>query len=211
MNTIHTMDTSTDTAKLMAAAIPALLITFLLFALMQQLIGADRVSVQPPVEAVDHQLHEPRKDSQANIIIRTLPEPPKPLARPDSLTAETIGESGPFIELSVDPVLPGLELTDAGEFSLPDKTATAMVRIDPRYPVEAAKNGIEGWVKLSFSIDTTGAVIDVEVLDAEPKRIFDREAVKALRSWKYQPQLVDGKAVVQRHLQVQLDFSLDKG
>ena len=207
---MNTIDTSTDRSKLMAAAIPALLITFLLFALMQQLIGTDRVSIRPGPTSIEHELHEPRKDSPANIIIRTLPEPQKPVARPEAMTRETTGDSGPMLELSVDPVLPTLDLGGAGEFIQMDKTATAMVRIDPRYPAEAAKNGIEGWVKLSFSIDVTGAVIDVEVLDAEPKRIFDREAVKALRSWKYQPQMSNGKAVVQRNLQVQLDFSLDK-
>ncbi|RVT45642.1 energy transducer TonB [Rheinheimera sediminis] len=195
---------------MMLATAPALLITFLLFALMQQLIGSDKVSLQPPMVTIESELHEPRKDRAATTIVRVLPEPVKPVTRPTTVAPESTGDSGPFIELSLDPVMPAPDLGEAREVTLMDKTATAIVRIDPRYPVEAAKNGIEGWVKLSFSIDATGAVIDVEVLDAEPKRLFDREAVKALRAWKYQPQLVNGKAVVQRNLQVQLDFSLDK-
>jgi TonB family C-terminal domain len=88
---------------------------------------------------------------------------------------------------------------------LQDKTATALFRRDPKYPTQAAKEGREGGVKLSFSIDATGAVIDVQVLDAEPKRIFDREAIKALKAGKYQPQRQEGKAVVQQGRQVQLD------
>jgi len=207
---MNTIETSTDAQKLMSAALPAFVITFLLFALMQELIGTDEVSIRATPIPIDSELPEPRKDSQPNQIVRTLPEPEKPMPRPESFTPDTTGEAGPLVALSVDPVLPapGLDLT--GNFMLQDKTATAVVRIDPKYPPQAAKDGIEGWVKLSFSIDATGAVVDVQVLDAEPKRIFDREAIKALKAWKYQPQMKDGKAVAQQGMQVQLDFSLDK-
>ncbi len=207
---MNRIETSTDTQKLMTAALPALVITFLLFALMQELIGTDAVSIRATPIPIDNELPEPRKDSQPNHIVRTLPEPEKPMPRPESFIPDATGEAGPLLEVSVEPVLPAPGLDAAGDFMLLDKTATAVVRIDPKYPTQAAKDGIEGWVKLSFSIDTTGAVIDVQVLDAEPKRIFDREAIKALKAWKYQPQIKDGKAVAQQGMQVQLDFSLDK-
>lgn len=48
------------------------------------------------------------------------------------------------------------------------------------------------------------------VVDAEPKRVFDREAIRALKRWKYSPKVVDGKAVQQPGIMVQLDFSLDQ-
>lgn len=207
---MNRIETSTDTQKLMTAALPAFVITFLLFALMQELIGTDAVSIGSAPILIDNELPEPRKDSEPNHIVRTLPEPEKPMPRPESFTPDTKGEAGPLVELSVDPVLPTAGLGVAGDFMLLDKTATAVVRIDPKYPPQAAKDGIEGWVKLSFTIDATGAVIDVQVLDAEPKRIFDREAIRALKAWKYQPQMKDGKAIVQQGMQVQLDFSLDK-
>jgi protein TonB len=53
-----------------------------------------------------------------------------------------------------------------------------------------------------------GGVEDVEVLDADPKRIFDRNAKRALRKWKYRPKIVDGIAQKQFGLEVQLDFKL---
>ena len=43
---MNRIETSTETQKLMTAALPAFAITFLLFALMQQLIEADTVSKQ---------------------------------------------------------------------------------------------------------------------------------------------------------------------
>ncbi len=207
---MNTIETSTETQKLMSAALPASVITFVLFALMQELIGTDGVTIRATPTPIDTELLEPRKDSQPNHTVRTLPEPEKPMPRPESVTPDSTGDVGPLVELPVDPVLP-LPNTDlAGNFMQLDKTATALVRIDPKYPAQAAKDGIEGWVKLSFSIDVTGAVTDVQVLDAEPKRIFDREAIKALKAWKYQPQMKDGKAIAQQGMQVQLDFSLDK-
>ncbi|MBY0419235.1 MAG: hypothetical protein K2W88_14395, partial [Pararheinheimera sp.] len=81
-------DTSTDTQKLMTAALPAFVITFLLFALMQQLIGTDAVSTRPVLIPIDNELPEPRKDSQTNTIVRTLPEPEKPMPRPESFTPD---------------------------------------------------------------------------------------------------------------------------
>jgi protein TonB len=89
-----------------------------------------------------------------------------------------------------------------------DGDATPIVRIDPKYPPEAARDGKEGWVDLSFTINEVGGVEDVEVLEADPKRIFDREAKRALRKWKYRPKVVDGIAQRQPGLRVRLEFSL---
>ena len=51
---------------------------------------------------------------------------------------------------------------------------------------------------------------DIEVIEAEPKRVFDREARRALRKWKYKPKIVDGKPVKQPGMFVQLDFKLEQ-
>jgi len=56
-----------------------------------------------------------------------------------------------------------------------------------------------------------GGVEDVKVIEAQPKRIFDKEARRALRKWKYKPKVVDGKAMKQPGLTVQLDFKMDGG
>jgi protein TonB len=91
-----------------------------------------------------------------------------------------------------------------------DGEATPIVRIEPKYPVQAARDGKEGWVRLSFTINEVGGVEDVDVIEADPKRVFDREAKRALRKWKYKPKIVDGKPVKQPGMRVQLDFTLDK-
>ena len=83
-----------------------------------------------------------------------------------------------------------------------------IVTIEPKYPSIAARDGIEGWVQLSFTVNEVGGVEDIQVIDSNPQRIFDREARKALAKWKYAPRVVNGIPVRQPGLTVQLDFKL---
>ncbi|MGL6049161.1 MAG: energy transducer TonB, partial [Aeromonas salmonicida] len=60
-------------------------------------------------------------------------------------------------------------------------------RIEPVYPYRAQQAGIEGAVTLRFSVDAEGRVQDVEVIEAKPKRQFERAAIQAINKWRYQP------------------------
>jgi len=84
-----------------------------------------------------------------------------------------------------------------------------VVVIRPFYPREAAAAGIEGWVRVEFTITETGAVRDPQVVEAQPPRIFNREAIRALLKWRFKPRVVDGIAVERRATQV-IDFNLDE-
>lgn len=89
-----------------------------------------------------------------------------------------------------------------------DQSARPVVQIEPNYPVDAARDGIEGWVELSFTIAPNGTTQDITVMNAEPARIFNRAARRALSKWRYQPKLVDGRAVSQPGMRVLLSFTL---
>ena len=62
---------------------------------------------------------------------------------------------------------------------------------------------------LEFTITETGTVRNPKVVDAKPKRIFDRAAIQAIRKWKYRPRVIDGVAV-ERTEEVKLTFDLDE-
>ena len=64
-------------------------------------------------------------------------------------------------------------------------------RVDPVYPEEARKAGIEGVVILEAKADEQGNVIDMRVLRSIPA--LDKAALDAVRQWKYEPLIVDGK------------------
>lgn len=65
--------------------------------------------------------------------------------------------------------------------------------VEPVYPDEAHKKGIEGVVILSTKIAEDGRVIDAEVLRSVPG--LDEAAITAVKQWVYEPLILKGKAV----------------
>jgi TonB family protein len=64
-------------------------------------------------------------------------------------------------------------------------------QVDPIYPEEARKKQIEGIVILSARTDEQGNVVGVKVLRSIPE--LDQAAIDALKQWKYEPTIIDGK------------------
>ena len=90
--------------------------------------------------------------------------------------------------------------------------ASALTRtryIAPQFPDVARARGIDGWVDLQFVVGTDGAVSDVAVVGAEPAGIFEQTALDAVRHWRYQPVVHDGRAVSQG-ARVRLRFTLQR-
>lgn len=57
----------------------------------------------------------------------------------------------------------------------------------PRYPADALRAGTAGEVLMEITVGTDGSVTNARVLRSQPARIFDREAMNAVRRWKYEP------------------------
>ncbi|RPH46954.1 MAG: energy transducer TonB, partial [Lysobacterales bacterium] len=68
----------------------------------------------------------------------------------------------------------------------------------------------EGWVQVQFTITPAGTVSDQKVVDADPKGLFERAALDAIGRWKYNPKVVDGRAMERRGVMVVLTFKLEK-
>ena len=84
-----------------------------------------------------------------------------------------------------------------------------IVRIEPQFPREALLNGIEGWVKVRFTIEADGTVSGPTVVEAEPRRLFNRNALRAILRWKFKPRIVDGVAVAREAEQV-IEFKMEQ-
>ena len=93
---------------------------------------------------------------------------------------------------------------------LVSRNSTLMVRMEPKYPRNAVKQKIEGWVQLSFYIDKEGTPVNIKVIKSQPQQIFDNSAIKALSKWKYRPKIENGIPIVEKGLSVQLDYELNK-
>ncbi len=64
--------------------------------------------------------------------------------------------------------------------------ATLVSRVEPEFPREAIQAGADaGKVKARMTVDGAGEVTRVEILEAVPRRLFDRTVVKTLSQWKF--------------------------
>jgi protein TonB len=187
-------------------------IAFGLFVIMAKLVQNDGKAQEslPPPPVIDIVMQKP--DDEVQTRVRKPPPPPPPPQEPPKVELVEPAQADPNssgFSLSIPSVdTGGISNAVGGIGGMRDGDAAPIVRIPPDYPPQAARDGKEGWVRLSFTINEVGGVEDVEVLDADPKRIFDRNAKRALRKWKYRPQIVDGVAQKQFGLEVQLDFKL---
>jgi len=199
--------------RLIASMIVGVVVTFGLFVIMAELINSGAKSKDDQRENIVVEINTTPPESQAQQRNRVPPPPPPPPKQPPKpQTPEPepqIADAGGFNfnMPSVDVGGANTGLSGPGAL-MRDGDATPIVRIEPKFPTKAARDGIEGWVQLSFEINELGGVENVQVIKAQPKRVFDREAKKALKKWKYKPKVVDGKAQRQTGLTVQLDFKL---
>ena len=79
-----------------------------------------------------------------------------------------------------------LEGSDAGS----DHADFELVKsrhVAPEYPRRAVADGREGWVDLAITVNPDGTVSNVAVLAAEPRRVFERPAIRAAKKWKFKP------------------------
>lgn len=149
----------------------------------------------------------------------------KPEQAPVTPTMQIAKESGVNLELDVEAISAGLgaEFGSAGggggdgtrrgalAFSagLSDRDPLPLVRVEPQYPPQAARRGLEGWVHVRFTITTAGSIKDAQVVKSS-HGVFERPALQAVAKWKYQPQTKDGKPV-EAQSETVLRFEMPKG
>ena len=78
---------------------------------------------------------------------------------------------------------------------------------NPAYPTDALAAGIDGVVVAEILVNEAGIVSDARVLKSIPP--LDDAALKAVREWRYDPTIVDGKAVPVR-MTVTVNFTRSK-
>jgi protein TonB len=105
--------------------------------------------------------------------------------------------------------LRGLGASELSSGAGVDRDAVPQVRIQPDYPIQARQKRIEGWVDVQFTVGIDGSVRNPIVLAAEPRTIFDRAAIQAVKGWKYNPKIQDGKPVERPNLKVRIRFQLE--
>lgn len=88
-----------------------------------------------------------------------------------------------------------------GGLTAPRRLGNAM------YPSDATAAGIQGAVVAEVTVNELGVVTDARVLRSVP--LLDEAALQAVREWRYDPTMVDGKPVPVK-MTVTVNFSLPK-
>lgn len=89
----------------------------------------------------------------------------------------------------------------------PARVAAAM---PPAYPAAAKQQGIAGSVVLLVDVDAQGKPTRVAVEQSSPAGVFDAAALDAVRQWRFEPALSQGKPVAGR-VRVPLGFGPQGG
>ena len=87
--------------------------------------------------------------------------------------------------------------------------AVPIERAPPKYPKSAIYKGTEGWVLVSFVVNTDGSTRDIEILDTSIADFFDKPSLGAVERWIYKPATLNGQPVSQAKTNVRLVFTLE--
>jgi periplasmic protein TonB len=66
----------------------------------------------------------------------------------------------------------------------------AAYRVEPVFPRQAQREGISGRVIAHVVVQPNGAVSEVRIIQSQPPRVFDREVIRALSQWRFNPEPV---------------------
>lgn len=131
----------------------------------------------------------------AAISVATAPAP--------SLSGLTAAPSAP----AAAPAPASAAVEAAGNPGGPEQEVMPLNDVRPEYPYRARQQGIEGHIKLAFTINPQGRVENIRVLEASPRNVFDREARRAAARWRFAPR-TEGGAAVSREAVKTLHFRL---
>jgi len=185
--------------RIPVAAFAGLVLSLALFWLMQVLISGggatlSRAESEPLIEFV-----RLKQETETRLRERVLPEKPEParaLPRPHISIPHKARSAAPRLSFQADFDLPvvlsgGPHLGSFAALEL-DSAFLPVSRTPPRYPYQAQRRGIEGWVRVSFTVTESGNVEDVIVEEADPPGIFEQAALAAVYKWKFKPRMEGG-------------------
>jgi len=198
--------------RFLAVSLLAASITFGLFWVMQALVGVEGQMVDAKATRIVDFVRL-KRDTQPETKKREIPDqkapdqppPPPQMDFSQNLNPdEAMGTIAPVVSDVAE--LVSVDLGMGGS----DRDVVPLVRVEPRYPMSAKQQGVEGWVELAFTITKAGTVKDVVVTAANPGTIFNRAAVQAVSKWKYNPKIKDGIAVERTNVKQRIRFQLPR-
>ncbi|MGJ8562101.1 MAG: energy transducer TonB [Alphaproteobacteria bacterium] len=186
----------------------AAVVTFLLFNLMMALIAGEfkaqdkfaaaNFEINPTVEDIKVLKRETKVQQVKKVI--TPPPPPQierqQAAKPTEAIASLEGAIPEFEAPKID--------RQNFKIQVSDRDAQPLVRIPPIMPPRAEKSG---HCKVQFDVSPEGQPFNVEATYCS-QSLFSRPSIKSVQKWKYNPKIVDGRAVSRAGVQSKITFRL---
>ncbi len=204
--------------RYLSALILGVLISLGLFFLMQSLIDSGEQNKNASSEGQIMEFIRIREDETLSIKDRRKPQKPKPPKEPPPPPKLIVEKQVKPTMNRIKIEIPNIDLPSiagGGPFlgnwagnPLAEGDVLPIVRIDPQWPREALIEGIEGYVLVEVTIGADGSVKDVRIIRSEPKRMFDRNVIRAVLKWKFKPRIINGVPVERKAIQM-LEFTLD--
>jgi protein TonB len=193
-----------------------LLLAISVFWLMQWMIAPQGAQINREDNIAMVDFIRSLKDSNSDKKVRNPKEPPKPKT-PPMLDSPKIQQANvKQMELNMPDISSSLSSFKGqgvgsmlSGYGFGDSDVIPLVQVEPKYPSQALSRKIEGYVDVRLQVTKEGSVSDVEVIDANPKGVFEREAIRAAWRYKFKPKLVDGKPVEQVAT-LTFEFNLEK-
>ncbi len=85
-----------------------------------------------------------------------------------------------------------------------------IIRVAPQYPQAAVARGVEGYVDIMFDVTAMGTTENIRILEAVPSSVFNRSVMKAVKGWRYKPNVVDGVPVSTPNVRDRVRFNIEK-
>jgi len=86
-----------------------------------------------------------------------------------------------------------------------------LFRQEPHYPSAAIRDCIEGSVIMGYDINHQGRPINIKINESSPKNVFDEEAIKAFKKWKFKVELLPNNEVNKgKNRTLRLDWAISK-
>lgn len=195
-------------ARWITAASLAVIITFVLFGLMQILIRVEIISLPEPREPEVYVLSEyvaphtvTRPDRPQRIEVEPMPVTP-PIER---TSADLPSESG--FTYAAAPAI-SEPVIDTGADGVILAPSPLSIRVPPAYPARELDRGITGRCTLRYDILASGATVNVQVTQCDSPG-FARASTAAVERWRHQTiPGVDPDRIVNRSVETTLVFDL---
>lgn len=141
------------------------------------------------------------------------PEKPQkpPEVPPESPPQDTdvVDPNAPTINIPAPEMNTNMDIGGPGGMNIAEGDYLPIVRVAPVYPARALSRGVEGYVDMSFTVTTTGTVIN-PIVTFSTSSLFDRAAERAVLKFKYKPRVVDGVPVEVAGVTTRIRFELEE-